>query len=87
MAPGTGGKAEKGDPKGKKGAKKDEPSGRGANLPDPTVLNSVRAALFSTEDRAYLIVLAGPEKSFLTLEPKFDDVLKSIKLNLDIQKK
>jgi hypothetical protein len=54
-------------------------------VPEPPTESRVRVALFSTLDRFYLFCLAGPEGPFSKIEPKFDEVLKSVKLDYGLR--
>jgi hypothetical protein len=89
QAPKDGAKAGEKDGEGKKaeGKKVAAAEKKVKNMPDFEAVNKVKIALFSTPDRVYVVALAGPEGPFSKVVPKFDDVLKSVKLNLDIQKK
>jgi hypothetical protein len=70
--------------KGAGGAKKNAAEKlRMQNYPDPTVMHSVRVALIASPDRIYLFGLAGPDGPFSKMEPRFDEVLASVKLNYE----
>jgi len=74
----VGGKA------GKKSAGKTEKKAA-AKTPDPTVGVRARVALLPTTDRFYFFCLSGPEAPFSKEETKFDDVLKSVRLNFGLR--
>ncbi len=53
-------------------------------LPDYKVVNTVRVVLFSTPNRFYFLALAGPEAPFSKMDPKFDEALRSVRLNYEL---
>jgi hypothetical protein len=64
---------------GKK-ASGDKPAAQGPDSPGEI---SVRVALIASPDRVYLFGLAGPDGPFSKMEPRFDEVLASVKLNYE----
>jgi hypothetical protein len=77
------------DPKEPKGAEKPgkkaagtRPEAKGA---EPVELR-VRLALFATPDRVYVIGMSGPEAPFSKQEPKFEEVLNSVRFDLSGKK-
>jgi len=71
------------DGSGKKGASA-EPNPGASNLPDPKKVVNVRLALFSTTDRVFLLALVGPDAPFSKMDPNFDAVLRSVRLNYEL---
>ena len=55
-----------------------------AARPNTAVEVRVRAALFTAEEKAFLIVLVGPDGPFSKMGPKFDELLGSVKIDVSL---